>query len=159
MQKTFSKWIVAAVVALMAVVMTPSMASAGQGWNRLIQNQWSRKCLEISYGSTADFAPAGQYYCYGGPVEQWNYDTQTGWVVNVNSRKCLEVPWSNGNNYVQLGQYACHGGSNQLWTFNPNNGLIANRLTGKCIEVFSTADFAGVYQNTCSGAPGQKWWW
>ena len=40
-----------------------------------------------------------------------------------------------------------------------HNGLIANRLTGKCIEVFSTADFAGVYQNTCSGAPGQKWWW
>lgn len=80
-------FLAAVTVAVVAVIAVPAPAFAEVGYNRLFQNRYSGKCLEISYGSTANFAPAGQYDCYGGPVEQWNYNTSTGLIQNVNSGK------------------------------------------------------------------------
>jgi hypothetical protein len=34
-------------------------------------NQYSGKCLEVLYYSTDDFAPVGQYDCYGGANQKW----------------------------------------------------------------------------------------
>lgn len=109
-------WLGAVVTAAMTtVVVTAAPASATIGYAKLFQNQHSGKCLEISYGSTANMAPAGQYGCYGGPIEQWNYDTSTGLIQNVNSGKCLEVLNYSTANFAPVGQYDCYGGANQKW--------------------------------------------
>ena len=149
-----------AVTVATALVATAAPASAVVGYNKLFQNQNSRKCLEISYGSTANFARAGQYYCYGGPVEQWNYNTATGIMQNVNSGKCLEIQYSSTANFAPAGQYDCHGGMNQKW-YLLSNGSIVNQNSGKCLEVAysSMADFAAVGQYVCHGGLNQKWWW
>ena len=47
--------------AVTMVFVAPAPASAAVGYNKLFQNQYSGKCLEISYGSTANMALAGQY--------------------------------------------------------------------------------------------------
>ena len=143
------------------VFMVAAPASATIGYNKLFQNQYSGKCLEISYGSTANMAPAGQYWCYGGPIEQWNYNTSTGLIQNVNSGKCLEVLNYSTANFAPVGQYDCYGGANQIWYLNTSNGMIANQYSGKCLEVlyYSTADLAPVGQYDCYGGANQKWWW
>ena len=37
----------------------------------MIRNVNSRKCLEVLNSGTADFAPVGQYDCYGGANQKW----------------------------------------------------------------------------------------
>ncbi|HCT78561.1 MAG TPA: hypothetical protein DGT23_18665 [Micromonosporaceae bacterium] len=154
-------FLAAVTVAVLAVVAVPAPAFAEVGYYRLFQNRYSGKCLEIPYGSTANFAQAGQYDCYGGPIEQWNYSTTTGLIQNVNSGKCLEVLYYSTANFAPVGQYDCYGGANQQWYFNRSNGLIANRHSGKCLEVlyYATHNFAPVGQYDCYGGANQQWWW
>lgn len=138
-----------------------TVAHAEVGYNVLFQNANSRKCLEIAYFSTANFAEAAQYDCHGGTNQQWNYSTSTGLIQNVNSGKCLEVLYYDTRNGARVGQYDCYGGANQVWYMNRSNGLIANQYTGKCLEVlgYSTANFAPIGQWDCHGGPNQVWWW
>jgi hypothetical protein len=160
-RKVFSALAVTVMAITAAVFMAAPPASAAVGYNKLFQNRFSGKCLEISYGSTANFATAGQYSCYGGPIEQWNYNTSTGLIQNVNSGKCLEVLYYSTANFAPVGQYDCYGGANQVWYMNQSTGLIQNAYSGKCLEVlyYSTADFAPVGQYDCYGGANQQWWW
>jgi hypothetical protein len=155
------KALVAALFAAVALAgAAPAVASAEIG-RSLFQNAHSRKCLEMPYSSTANFAEVGQYDCHGLANQQWKYDTSTGRIQNVHSGKCLEVLYYATHNGARLGQYDCYGGANQVWYLNRYNGLIGNLHSGKCIDVYgwSTANFAPIVQWECQGGANQVWWW
>jgi glucosylceramidase len=105
--------VLAAAMLMLAVAATPSAAAVG--YNSLFQNANSRKCLEDLYYSTANFAPAGQYDCYGGLNQQWDMNRANGLIANRNSHKCLEVLGYSTANFAPVGQWDCHGGPNQVW--------------------------------------------
>lgn len=149
-----------AVVTVTALVATSAPASAvgSGGTNKLFMNINSKKCIEIAYGSTGNFALAVQSTCDSDWAQLWNYNAAIGEMRNVKSGKCLEIQYSSTANFAPAGQYDCHGGQNQKWYF-PANGLIANRHSGKCLEVAwsSTAEYAAIGQYDCHGGPNQKW--
>lgn len=64
--------------------------------------------------STANFAPVGQYDCYGGMNQKW-YLLSNGSIVNQYSSKCLEVLYYSTADFAPVGQYDCYGGANQKW--------------------------------------------
>lgn len=147
--------------ALMLASGSTGIASAEVGYNVLFQSAHSRKCLEVAYWSTANFAEVAQYDCHGGANQQWNYSTSTGLIQNVHSGKCLEVLYYDTRNGARVGQYDCYGGANQVWYLNRSNGLIGNRHSGKCLDVYgwSTANLAPIVQWDCHGGANQVWWW
>lgn len=67
------------------------------------------------YYSTANFAPVGQYDCYGGANQQWYFNRSNGLITNRHSGKCLEVLYYATHNFAPVGQYDCYGGANQQW--------------------------------------------
>ena len=81
----------------------------------MIQNVNSGKCLEVLYYSTANFAPVGQYDCYGGANQQWDFNPSLHLIANRYSHKCLEVLNYSTADLGAVVQYDCYGGANQQW--------------------------------------------
>ena len=161
---------------LVAGVLTaaPSDASAAPrtGVPVLVQNQHSRLCMDVAYGSRADNARIQQYTCYRGLPEQWRFNylaTLHGVnyfeIVNVYSNKCLDVPNGNARQGVQLIQYGCWQGPMQLWGVVPVPGT-SNVYTispylnhGLCLDDqdWNTTPGANIQLWPCNGFAVQRW--
>ena len=142
----------------LVATVAPASAVGSGGSNKLFMNINSGLCIEIAYGSTADFARAVQSTCDSDPAQLWNYNVVIGEMRNVKSGKCLEIQYSSIANFAPAGQYTCHGGQNQKWDFG-YSGLIGNRHSKKCLEVAwsSKAEYAVIGQYDCHGQWNQKW--
>jgi len=121
---------------------------AQQARGRLIRNQLSGKCLDVSgYPGTANGTPLILYDCETADPntdQRWTM-TSTGFIQNQLSGKCIDVAGVPGQeNGTQLILYDCETSdpnTDQRWRMT-STGFIQNQLSGKCIDV--------------AGAPGQE---
>ncbi|MEG4210214.1 RICIN domain-containing protein [Microcoleus sp. S13_B4] len=121
---------------------------AQQARGRLIRNQLSGKCLDVSgYPGTANGTPLILYDCETSDPEtdqRWIM-TSRGFIQNQLSGKCLDVSGYPGTaNGTPLILYDCETSdpnTDQRWIMT-SRGFIQNQLSGKCIDV--------------AGAPGQQ---
>ncbi|MFC0114441.1 RICIN domain-containing protein [Kibdelosporangium aridum] len=140
--------VVFAVISALLFTALATPASAEVRYNVLIQNSYTRKCLDVRDWSKENLAPVVQFDCHGGANQQWTLNTQTGIVTNAHSGKCLEIiGWVTGNGAYAV-QYDCHYGANQQWNINRSNGVMVNRHSQKFLFVLnnSTANLAHVGQ-------------
>lgn len=86
------------------------------GWFNLVNAQ-SRLCLDVTGASTADGAPAQQWYCNGGANQQWglHYDGHFYTVYSANSLKCLDVRDGSHADHAIVQQWECNGTAAQRW--------------------------------------------
>ena len=121
---------------------------AQQARGRLIRNQLSGKCLDVSgYPGTANGTPLILYDCETSDPntdQRWIMTSQ-GFIQNQLSGKCLDVSGYPGTaNGTPLILYDCETSdpnTDQRWIMT-SRGFIQNQLSGKCIDV--------------AGAPGQQ---
>ncbi len=123
----------------------------------ILRNRWSGRCLEVMYYSTANNAPVGQWDCYQGANQLWQYDGPSGLIRNVYSGKCLEVLYFSTADNAQVGQYTCDGAVSQRWILDMTIGVVYNTYSGKCLDVLGTANFAPAVQWSCLPYASQNW--
>ena len=129
-------------------------------------NRNSGKCLDVTQGSTENFAQLIQYHDTGRSNQHWrinqirpgNYR-----FLNVNSGKALDINNSNKANGAQLIQYTYSGSPNQMWSFTPTgDGFYkfspgSNLAASLDVVQQSTADWAVVQQWAWNGNANQQW--
>ena len=126
-------------------------ASAQTPRGKLIINQLSNKCIDVSGApGVTNGAPLLLWDCErngknlgnGSNSDQFWESTSDGQIRNTLSGKCIDIKGRNNGDDLQL--WNCERAdrnSDQVWVIR-NDGFIEHRNTGKCIDV--------------SGAPGTK---
>jgi serine protease AprX len=126
----------------------------------------SKKCLEVTNGSSTDGALTQQWSCNNSARQKWRIETVASGgyeVVSLSSGKCLDVSDVSTNDGASIQQWSCANGNNQRWRIEPmdNNAFRLVALhSNKCLDVsgVSTADGAAIHQWGCHDGNNQKWW-
>lgn len=121
----------------------------------------SGKALDVSGGSTRDYAQVGQYTFRNMPNQLWDVvDAGHGRFVFVSQKsdRVLDVPTT--TNWVQQMRY--NGTDSQLWRIERVGGgafQIVNVASGMCLDVKagSKENSARIQQYKCVGSSNQAW--
>ena len=122
----------------------------------VLSNPQSKRCLDVSGGSTADGAQVLIWDCHGGTNQQWTR-TAAGELLGVGG-KCLDVNGNGTANGTKVTTWTCNGGANQRFTFNAD-GTVVGAGSGKCLDVTGngTADGTVVQLWDCNRGGNQMW--
>ena len=115
----------------------------------------SGRCIDVTGGSTADFARMELLSCNGSAGQAFTYTAASELRV---LGKCVDAEGQSTADGTPIILYTCNGQLNQKWTFGPG-GTIRGVQSSRCIE----AAFLGQVDGTplqlwdCTGAANQAW--
>ena len=158
--------LVALVLAVAVVVVSPTQARAASAGPYHIQFRHSGKCLDNYRGSSAEYNKIQQWTCVAGNGSQkWYFDwahSGYAWIRNAQTGKCLAVADPEGGNGTLVVQRTCASLASQLWKGtlvydgNPDYYQMRDMLLTICIDIphGSTEDGTPVQMWTC--VPGNR---
>jgi hypothetical protein len=151
--KMAARWYAAlqSVSGSLATLTTPPV-----GGTVVLSNPRSRRCLDVSGGSTADGAQVLIWDCHGAANQQW-IRTAAGELRGIGG-KCLDVFGNGGTNGTRITTWTCNGGANQRFTFT-GDGAVTGTASGKCLDVSGngTANGTTVQLWDCNHGGSQIW--
>ncbi|GIH17204.1 glycoside hydrolase [Rugosimonospora africana] len=115
----------------------------------------SKKCLDITGGSTADDAPTQLNTCDGAPNQGFSYTPASELRV---LGKCLDAYRQGTVNGTSVVLYTCNGGANQKWTLSAD-GEIRGVQSNLCLDAHGqgTANGTAVDLWSCNGGANEQW--
>ena len=133
-----------------------SLSTPPTGAAALLSNPQSRRCLDVSGGSTADGAAVALWDCHGAANQRWTR-TSAG-ELRGNGGKCLDVTGGGTANGTKVILWTCNGGANQRYTFN-TDGSIVSAASGRCLDLNAngTANGTAVQIWDCNHGANQVW--
>jgi len=144
-----------------ALLIITTSWSAGIVWAQRppgeIMNLYSKKCLDVPWGSGKEHVVIQQYACQGSDNQRWKF-RPTGEILNIKSGLCLDVPWGSSDDGISIQQFKCQASANQRWEFG-KAGELVNFRSHKCLDILSGSkdDHAKLIQSACNGSESQKW--
>jgi Ricin-type beta-trefoil lectin domain len=79
-----------------------------------IINQYSGKCIDIPWGSSADQTLLQLYSCQGSGNQLWLHNS-LGELISSSTGKCIDLPSASTADHIVVQQAGCVGDANQRW--------------------------------------------
>ncbi|MFB8118106.1 RICIN domain-containing protein [Streptomyces sp. NPDC055962] len=132
-------------------------ANGAAGGAKAVVGRQSKRCLDVSGGSSTNGTPVILWDCWGGAPQQWTLASD-GTLRAFG--KCLEVAGGAGAraNGSGVGLWDCWGGANQKWTLG-SDGTLRNPNSGRCLEAAGqgTGNGTRIQIWDCWGGENMKW--
>ena len=134
---------------------TPTATTGPGAGTGPLKGQESKRCLDVSGGSTAAGARIQLWDCNGGTNQSFTVTASKQLMVYGN--KCLDGAGRGTANGTLVQIWDCNGQTNQQWTLN-SDGTIVGVGSGKCLDAIAdgTANGTPVKLWTCHNGANQK---